>query len=90
MSSVEIRSLLQPPNPQESDAHALAYLNETYKSVDDLEHGTDLDVLVEQTRERLEGLESNVRLLPTVCVWSTSHRTLPQLSSRTRKLHWTL
>ena len=90
MSSVEIRSLLQPPNPQESDSHALAYLNETYKSIDDLEHGTDLDALVEQTRERLEGLESNVRSLPTLCALSTSHRTPPQLSSRTRKLHWTL
>ena len=61
MSSSEIRTLLQPPNAQESDARTLAHLNNTYKSLEDLEQGPDLDELVEQSRQRLEDLDTKVR-----------------------------
>ncbi|KAI9068018.1 RINT-1 family protein [Trametes sanguinea] len=60
MTSVEIRSLLQPPNIHEADTRALSYLNATFKSVDDLEHGLDLDELVEQARKQLDDLDTKV------------------------------
>ena len=63
MTSVEIRSLLQPPNIQEADARVLTYLNTTWKSVGDLEHETDLEDLVERERKRLEDLDTRVRRL---------------------------
>ena len=61
MTSVEIRSLLQPPNTHESDARVLAYLNSTYKSLDDLEQEADLEGLVEEARQKLESLDTKVR-----------------------------
>ncbi len=61
MTSVQIRTLRQPPNVNESNARALAYLNETYKSLDDLEGETDLEALVEQARQKMEDLDAKVR-----------------------------
>ena len=46
----------------ESASRALAYLNETYKSFDDLDGSADLGALVEQTRQRVEELDTKVRL----------------------------
>ncbi|KAI0639075.1 TIP-1 family-domain-containing protein [Trametes polyzona] len=60
MSSVEIRSLLQPPNVHEADARALAHLNATYHTLDDLEQGPDLDELVEQVRKQLDDLDAKL------------------------------
>ncbi|KAI0768609.1 TIP-1 family-domain-containing protein [Trametes elegans] len=60
MTSVQIRSLLQPPNIHESDARALESLNATYKSLDDLEHGPNLDELVEDARKQLEDLDAKL------------------------------
>ncbi|KAH9912248.1 RINT-1 family protein [Epithele typhae] len=60
MSSAGIRRLLQPPNTQDSDTRALAYLNDTYKSLNDIESGEDLDVMVEQARRELEGIETKL------------------------------
>ncbi|CDO70227.1 hypothetical protein BN946_scf184942.g27 [Trametes cinnabarina] len=60
MSSVDIRSLLQPPNIHEANSRALAYLNSTYKSVDDLERGPDLDQLVQQARNHLQALDAKL------------------------------
>ncbi|KAI0336160.1 hypothetical protein GY45DRAFT_1316243 [Cubamyces sp. BRFM 1775] len=60
MSSAEIRSLLQPPSIQDSNDHALTYLNATYKSLDDLENAPDLDELVEQSRKHLEQLDTKL------------------------------
>ncbi|KAI0666341.1 TIP-1 family-domain-containing protein [Trametes maxima] len=60
MTSAQIQSLLQPPNLHESDARALAHLNATYKSLDDLEQGPDLEELVEQTRRQLEELDTKL------------------------------
>ena len=90
MSSAEIRTLLQPPNTKDSDARALAYINSTYKSLEDLESGPDLDELVEQARQKLEGLETEVRhhILALRREHLSSHP--PQLSSRTRRGHWTM
>ncbi|KAI0359047.1 hypothetical protein OH77DRAFT_1420580 [Trametes cingulata] len=60
MASVQIRTLLQPPSLHEADARALAHLNATYKSLDDLEHGPDLDELVEQARKQMEELDTKL------------------------------
>ncbi|TFK93535.1 hypothetical protein K466DRAFT_572441 [Polyporus arcularius HHB13444] len=60
MTSVQIRTLRQPPNVKESNARALAYLNETYKSLDDLERETDLEALVEQARQKMEDLDAKL------------------------------
>ncbi|OJT09596.1 RAD50-interacting protein 1 [Trametes pubescens] len=60
MTSVEIRTLLQPPSVHEADSRALAHLNATYHSLDDLEHGTDLDELVEQARKELVDLDTKL------------------------------
>ena len=62
MTSAQIRTLRQPPNMNESASRALAYLNETYKSFDDLDGSADLEALVEQTRQRVEELDTKVRL----------------------------
>ncbi len=82
MTSVEIRTLLQPPSVHEADSRALAHLNATYHSLDDLEHGTDLDELVEQARKELVDLDTKVRPV-YVSVEKASDRPSPQLSSRT-------
>ncbi|KAI0374499.1 hypothetical protein BV20DRAFT_961682 [Pilatotrama ljubarskyi] len=60
MTSVQIRTLLQPPSIQDADARAFADLNATYKSLDDLENGPDLDELVEQARNRMEELDAKL------------------------------
>ncbi|KAI0757326.1 RINT-1 family protein [Daedaleopsis nitida] len=60
MTSVEIRRLLQPPNSDEANARTLEYLNTTYKSLDDLEQESDLEALVEQSRQRLEDLDTKL------------------------------
>ncbi|RPD81666.1 hypothetical protein L226DRAFT_527933 [Lentinus tigrinus ALCF2SS1-7] len=60
MTSVQIRTLRQPPNVNESNARALAYLNETYKSLDDLDGEADLDDLVEQARQKMEELDGKL------------------------------
>lgn len=61
MTSVEIRTLSQPPNTYESDARVLAYLNSNYKSLDDLEQDAGLGKLVEHARQELEALDAKVR-----------------------------
>ncbi|KAI8995431.1 TIP-1 family-domain-containing protein [Trametes punicea] len=60
MTSIEIRTLLQPPNIHDADAHALAYLNATFKSIHDLNQGPNLDDLVEQARKQLEDLDAKL------------------------------
>ena len=96
MTSTEIRTLLQPPNIRDSDARVLAYLNSTFKSVDDLERDADLDALVEESRAKLEKLETKVRLAPSFLARpvspyyeNTSHHTPAQLSSHIRRSPWT-
>ncbi|KAH9891013.1 RINT-1 family protein [Cubamyces lactineus] len=84
MSSAEIRSLLQPPSVQESNDRALAYLNATYKSVDDLEHGPDLDELVEQSRKQLEELDTKVRELSVTSQLAHSQSSLDAAIEATR------
>ena len=73
MSSTQIRTLLQPPDVSESNARALAYLNSTYKSLDDLEQESDLEGLVEQARQQLEDLDSKVRYASHSTGTATSH-----------------
>lgn len=82
MTSVEIRTLLQPPSVHEADSRALAHLNATYHSLDDLENGTDLEDLVEQARKELDDLDTKVRAACTSRE-KGSDRPSPQLSSRT-------
>ncbi|KAI0724222.1 RINT-1 family protein [Cerioporus squamosus] len=57
MTSVQIRTLHQPPNVNKSNSRALSYLNETYESLDDLDGETDLEALVEQARQKMEDLD---------------------------------
>lgn len=82
MTSVEIRTLLQPPSAHEADSRALAHLNATYHSLDDLENGADLDELVEQARKELDDLDAKVR---AACIsrMKGSDRSSHQLSSCT-------
>lgn len=61
MSSTQIRTLLQLPDVSESNARALAYLNSSFKSLDDLEKESDLEDLIEQAHQRLEDLDTKVR-----------------------------
>nr|VWO99552.1 N/A [Ganoderma boninense] len=60
MTSTQIRTLLQPPDVNESNTRALAYLNSSFKSLDDLEKESDLEGLVEQARQRLEELDTKL------------------------------
>ena len=73
MTSTQIRTLLQPPDVSESNARALAYLNSTYKSLDDLEQESDLEGLVEQARQRLEELDTKVCHATSSTGTTTSH-----------------
>ena len=73
MTSTQIRTLLQPPDVSESNARALAYLNSTYKSLDDLEQESDLEGLVEQARQRLVNLDTKVRYATSSTGTTTSH-----------------
>ncbi|TBU64736.1 RINT-1 family protein [Dichomitus squalens] len=79
MSSAQIRTLLQPPDLSESDARALTYLNSTYKSLDDLEHESDLEAVVEQARQRLDDLDTKVPQL------AQSQTSLDDVIARTRQ-----
>lgn len=62
MTSAQISTLRHPPNVNDSASRALAYVNETYKSLDDLDGSPDLEALVEQARQRVEELDTKVRL----------------------------
>ncbi|KAM5532788.1 hypothetical protein V8D89_013585 [Ganoderma adspersum] len=76
MSSTQIRTLLQPPDVNESNARALAYLNSSFKSLDDLEKESDLEDLVEQARQRLEDLDTKL---------AQSQTSLDEVIARTRQ-----
>ncbi|KAI0823023.1 TIP-1 family-domain-containing protein [Trametes gibbosa] len=60
MTTVEIHTLLQPPNVHEADARALAHLNATFHSLDDLDHGANIEELLNQTRKQLDNLDAKL------------------------------
>ena len=76
MSSTQIYTLLQPPDVNESNARALAYLNSHFKSLDDLEKESDLEGLVEQAQLRLEDFDTKVRCIVIYTLEDTFYRTL--------------